>query len=182
MDHIPDFILNTGPWPDIFLFGYALMQVALKLKLAKTRRSAANLAVALLESNAPLQIKVDETGYAVISALKPGLTRRSKFLCDTFSDGLARAHQDERSRDWLTQSLMSIELLVIDQVCRDFFGHLTVDKLLRKALRGDVALPIVRIETSQKAQRGVHLVDLAAYIDKRRAAAVKECRQLTGQM
>jgi hypothetical protein len=42
-------------------------------------------------------------------------------------------------------------------------------------------LPIVRIETSQKAQRGVHLVDLAAYIDKRRAAATKECRQLTGQ-
>lgn len=68
----------------------------------------------------------------------------------------------------------------IDLVCRDFFGHLTVDKLLRKALRGDLALPIVRIETSQKAQRGVHLVDLAAYIDKRRATAIKECRQLTG--
>jgi hypothetical protein len=69
----------------------------------------------------------------------------------------------------------------IDQVCRDFFGHLTVDKLLRKALRGDLALPIVRIETSQKAQRGVHLADLAAYIDKRRSAAVKECCQLTGR-
>ena len=39
----------------------------------------------------------------------------------------------------------------LDQVCRDFFGHLTVGKLLRKALRGDIALPIVRIETSQKA-------------------------------
>ena len=35
-------------------------------------------------------------------------------------------------------------------------------ELLRKALRGDIALPIVRIETSQKTQRGVHLVDLAA--------------------
>jgi Pyocin activator protein PrtN len=69
----------------------------------------------------------------------------------------------------------------LDRVCRDFFGHLTVEKLLRKALRGDIALPIVRIETSQKAQRGVHLFDLAAYIDKRRAAAVKECRQLCEQ-
>jgi Pyocin activator protein PrtN len=69
----------------------------------------------------------------------------------------------------------------LDQVCRDFFGHLTVEKLLRKALRGDLALPIVRIETSQKAHRGVHLTDLAAYIDRRRAAALKECRQLTGQ-
>lgn len=63
----------------------------------------------------------------------------------------------------------------IELVCTDFFGHLTVNKLLRKALRGDLALPIVRIETSQKSQRGVHLVDLAAYIDKRRAAALKEC-------
>lgn len=69
----------------------------------------------------------------------------------------------------------------LEQVCQDFFGHLTVEKLLRKALRGDIALPIVRIETSQKAQRGVHLVDLAAYIDKRRAAAVKEAHRLTGQ-
>jgi hypothetical protein len=68
----------------------------------------------------------------------------------------------------------------INRVCRDFFGHLTVNKLLRKALRGDLALPIIRIEYSQKAQRGVHLVDLAAYIDKRREAALKERRQLTG--
>ena len=71
-------------------------------------------------------------------------------------------------------------IIPIDLVRRDFFGHLIVDKLLRKCLRGDLALPIVRIETSQKAQRGVHLVDLAAYIDKRPAAALKECRQLTG--
>ena len=68
----------------------------------------------------------------------------------------------------------------IDQVCRDFFGHLTVEKLLRKALRGDLPLPIVRIENSQKAQRGVHLVDLAAYIDQRREAVIKERDQLCG--
>ena len=55
-------------------------------------------------------------------------------------------------------------------------------EVIAQSTRGDIALPIVRIETSQKAQRGVHLVDLAAYIDKRRAAAVKECRQLTGTM
>jgi hypothetical protein len=73
-------------------------------------------------------------------------------------------------------------IVPLDTVCRDFFGHLTVEKLLRKALRGDIALPIARIETSQKAQRGVHLVDLAAYIDKHRDAAVKECRQLTGHL
>jgi hypothetical protein len=71
-------------------------------------------------------------------------------------------------------------VVLLGDVCRDFFGHLTIEKFLRKALRGDIALPIVRIETSQKAQRGVHLMDLAAYIDKRRAAAVKERDQLCG--
>jgi hypothetical protein len=29
-----------------------------------------------------------------------------------------------------------------------------------RALRSDIALPIVRIETIKKAQRGVHLIDL----------------------
>jgi hypothetical protein len=71
-------------------------------------------------------------------------------------------------------------IIPIEDVCRDFFGHLTVEKLLRKALRGDIALPIVRIELSQKARRDVHVADLAVYIEKRRAAALKECRQLTG--
>ncbi len=69
----------------------------------------------------------------------------------------------------------------LDVVCRDFFSHLTVEKLSSKALRGDIALPIVRIEASQTAHGGVHLADLADYIDKRRAAAIKECRQLTGE-
>ena len=91
---------------------------------------------------------------------------------------------DERTHTAPTMFLLMAQyngqtVVPLERVCRDFFGHLTVEKLLRKALRGDIALPIVRIETSQKAWRGVHLVDLAAYIDKRRAAAVKECFQLT---
>jgi hypothetical protein len=39
----------------------------------------------------------------------------------------------------------------------------------------------VRIEpNSQKAAKGVHLTDLAMYIDGRRAAALKEASQLSG--
>ncbi len=68
----------------------------------------------------------------------------------------------------------------LDAVCADFFAHLTERKLLQKCLRGEIPLPIVRIETSQKSARGVHLSDLAAYIDKRRAAAVRERDQLCG--
>ena len=48
----------------------------------------------------------------------------------------------------------------LDQVCHDFFGHLTVEKLLRKALRGDIALPIVRIETSQKAHNAAYILSI----------------------
>jgi hypothetical protein len=68
----------------------------------------------------------------------------------------------------------------IESVCRDYFRHLTVDKLLRKLLAGQIALPVVRIENSQKAARGVHISDLAAYIDQQREKALNEARQLSG--
>ena len=68
----------------------------------------------------------------------------------------------------------------LERVVNDFFPHLTVQKFLRKALAGQIRLPILRIEASQKSQKHIHLVDLAAYLDERRAAAVKECRQLCG--
>lgn len=65
----------------------------------------------------------------------------------------------------------------LDQVCRDFFSHLTFDKFLRKLSTGEIELPVTRIETSQKSARGVHLQDLAAYIDERREAAMREMDQ-----
>jgi hypothetical protein len=68
----------------------------------------------------------------------------------------------------------------LEQVVADFFQHLTVQKFLQKALRGQIRLPILRIEHSQKSQKHIHLADLARYLDERRAAAVKECRQLCG--
>lgn len=69
-------------------------------------------------------------------------------------------------------------VIPLEAVCRDYFSHLTPVEFSRKATNGDIDLPLVRIETSQKAARGVHLLDLAAWIDKRRAAAQKECDQL----
>ncbi|MBS6361163.1 pyocin activator PrtN family protein [Burkholderia sp.] len=68
----------------------------------------------------------------------------------------------------------------IADVCRDYFAPLTVATLLRKIGAGEIRLPVVRMEKSQKGAKGVHLEDLAAYIDERRAAAVKECHQLCG--
>ncbi|WP_180541406.1 pyocin activator PrtN family protein [Nevskia soli] len=71
-------------------------------------------------------------------------------------------------------------VLPIDVVCRDYFAPLTVPTLVRKISAGEIALPLVRMETSQKCAKGVHVEDLAKYIDARRAAAVKECEQLCG--
>jgi hypothetical protein len=69
-------------------------------------------------------------------------------------------------------------VIPIEWVCRDYFRHLTVEKLLRKVLAGEISLPVVRIESSQKCAKGVHVGDLAAYIDRQAEAARKECEQL----
>lgn len=66
----------------------------------------------------------------------------------------------------------------IEAVCRDYFAPLTVPTLMRKISAGEIRLPLVRMEISQKGAKGVHVEDLAKYIDDRRAAAVKECEQL----
>lgn len=67
----------------------------------------------------------------------------------------------------------------VDDLCRDYFSHLDPAKLVRKIGAGEIAIPLVRMEASQKAAKGVHIQDLADYIDRQRAAALKECRQLT---
>ena len=67
----------------------------------------------------------------------------------------------------------------LDKVCRDFFSHLTPAQLVRKCNTGDIALPVVRMDpSSQKTAKGIHITDLAEYIDGRRSTASKELRQL----
>jgi hypothetical protein len=67
-----------------------------------------------------------------------------------------------------------------EEVCRDYFPHLTLPKFLRKVGAGEIALPLVRAEDSQKSAKGVHIQHLADYIDKRRAAAEREMKALCG--
>ena len=69
-------------------------------------------------------------------------------------------------------------IVPVEEVCRDSFSHLTPTMLIRKINAGELKLPLVRMETSQKAAKGIHLQDLAHYIDERTEAARKECRQL----
>lgn len=70
-------------------------------------------------------------------------------------------------------------IIPVARVCKDYFSHLSEPEFLRKVNRGDIMLPLVRMEDSQKAAKGVHLQDLATYLDKRRAAAAKELETMT---
>lgn len=72
-------------------------------------------------------------------------------------------------------------IIPLERVCSDYFSHLTPDKLQRKVAAGEVDLPVVRIEGSQKAAKGVHLTDLAAYLDEQRRKAIAENDKLHGR-
>ncbi|TIN95546.1 MAG: Pyocin activator protein PrtN [Mesorhizobium sp.] len=63
-----------------------------------------------------------------------------------------------------------------ETVCKDYFSHLTLTKFLRKVSIGEIELPLTRAERSQKSAKGVHLLDLASYLDKRREIALSEVR------
>lgn len=69
-------------------------------------------------------------------------------------------------------------IVPLGEVCRAFFPHLAEAQFLRKVSAGEIKLPLIRIEASQKAIKSVHLSDLAQYIDERRDAAQKEMQQL----
>lgn len=69
-------------------------------------------------------------------------------------------------------------IIPIEDVARDYFS-VTADKLARKIASGEIRIPLVRMDAgSQKAAKGVHIEDLAEWIDARRDAAKKELRQI----
>nr|CBA29326.1 hypothetical protein Csp_A11580 [Curvibacter putative symbiont of Hydra magnipapillata] len=70
-------------------------------------------------------------------------------------------------------------VLPVEVVVKDYFPHLSPANFLRKVLMGEINIPVIRIEkNSQKTAKGVHLQDLAIYLDVRREAAIKEANQL----
>lgn len=69
-------------------------------------------------------------------------------------------------------------IISLERVCSDYFTHLTPDMFQRKVLAGQIVIPITRLEASQKTAKGVHIADLALYLDEQRKAAIKECSQL----
>lgn len=71
-----------------------------------------------------------------------------------------------------------LTIIPLNQVCKDYFTHLTTDMFQRKVMAGQIKIPITRIESSQKSAKGIHLSDLAAYLDVQRDNALKELRQI----
>jgi hypothetical protein len=69
-------------------------------------------------------------------------------------------------------------MLPADVVCREYFAPLTLPVFLRKVGSGEIELPLVRMERSQKGAKLVHMGDLAAYIDRQRESALKELKAL----
>lgn len=72
-------------------------------------------------------------------------------------------------------------VIPLDIICSDYM-NLTVEKFKRKCLDGEIDIPIVRLgANSQKAALGIHLRDLADYIDRQREKATTEQRKLMGK-
>ncbi|WP_445222175.1 pyocin activator PrtN family protein [Bradyrhizobium sp. Pa8] len=71
-------------------------------------------------------------------------------------------------------------VIPVEDVCRDYFSHLDPGKFIRKVNEGDLKIPMVRMEESLKCAKGIHLQDLADYLDERRAEAQKELKQVWG--
>ena len=73
-------------------------------------------------------------------------------------------------------------VIPLDTVCRDYFAPLTEENLRKKVTSGEIKIPLVRMsDKSQKSARGIHLQDLANFIDERRSEALKESAQLHAQ-
>lgn len=66
-------------------------------------------------------------------------------------------------------------------VCADYFTHLTPEKLKAKVAAGQIDLAIVPIEQSPKSACGVHVNDLANYLDIQRDKAKTEHDRLMGR-
>lgn len=71
-----------------------------------------------------------------------------------------------------------LAVIPVDRVCADYFGGLSVEEFLKKTTKGEIPLPVTRMYGSQKAAKGVHINDLAEWIDKCREAARKELAQV----
>jgi len=69
-------------------------------------------------------------------------------------------------------------VIPLTDVCVDYMG-LTVEKFKAKQISGEINIPVVRLgANSQKAALGIHLKDLADYIDTQHQKAIMEVQKI----
>ncbi len=67
-------------------------------------------------------------------------------------------------------------VIPLERVRDDYFDGMTDRAFKRSLADGRIRLPVTRMAGSQKAARGVHLNDLAEYIDRQREEALRTLR------
>ena len=72
-------------------------------------------------------------------------------------------------------------IIPLETVRKDYFSHLTISNIKRKVALGEIDMLIIQLEASQKSARGVHIKDLAEYIDKQRQLAKDDHEKLWGR-
>lgn len=72
-------------------------------------------------------------------------------------------------------------VIPLNRICADYM-NLTVEKFKQKQFNGEIDIPITRLgANSQKALLGIHIKDLAEYIDRQRAKALEEHKKIIGR-
>lgn len=69
-------------------------------------------------------------------------------------------------------------IIPVDRLVKDYFSHLTLRTFLRKVDEGQLPLPLIRMDDSQKSSKGVHINDLAKYLDAQRDKAQRTFNQM----
>ncbi|NML98780.1 Pyocin activator protein PrtN [Paraburkholderia sp. RP-4-7] len=66
----------------------------------------------------------------------------------------------------------------VEDVRREYFSHLELDKFLEKIARADIPLPVTRVDKSRRTAKFIGMVDLAMYLDAQMEAGRKEYEQM----
>jgi len=71
-------------------------------------------------------------------------------------------------------------IIPLKRICSGYFTHLAPEKL--KIAAGQIDLPLIKLEQSQNSARGVHVNDLAEYLDALHSSAKAEHDRLMGRL
>ncbi|WP_353954820.1 pyocin activator PrtN family protein [Pseudomonas siliginis] len=72
-------------------------------------------------------------------------------------------------------------IIPLERVCADYFRHLTPSKLKKEIREGTIDLVMVKIDSSPQSACGVHIADLASYLDAQHDKCIAEHECLMGR-